>query len=315
MTPRRLGVGERVRVRSAEEILGTLDDGGALDGLPFMPEMIDWTGQTFRVLRGVEKTCVSGHPVRRFPHDDVVILDGPRCDGQAHDGCKRGCRIFWKQAWLRPADDHAPASSAAAREALRARLPVKSDPTHYSCQSTRLLHATERFPRTRRMWRLRIPYRELRSGDVPFGRLLTLIARWGWTRLLRLAGADGWLRGSQRRTPSQALDLSPGDRVRIKSRAEIAATLDPRGQNRGMRICYEMVRCCGAEARVRYRVDRLIDEDTGVMRPISDTVTLTDMDRDPTLAEECLCYGELGDCPRGELMYWREIWLEKVGSG
>ena len=33
-----------------------------------------------------------------------------------------------------------------------------------------------------------------------------------------------------------------------------------------------------------------------------------------SLGEECLCYGEPGDCPRGELMYWREIWLERVNS-
>jgi hypothetical protein len=29
---------------------------------------------------------------------------------------------------------------------------------------------------------------------------------------------------------------------------------------------------------------------------------------------QCLCWNETGDCPRGELMYWREIWLERVNA-
>jgi hypothetical protein len=80
-----------------------------------------------------------------------------------------------------------------------------------------------------------------------------------------------------------------------------------------MQIYYEMTRC-GRAAEVRYRVDRSINERTGVMREIADTVTLSSMRGYGTLGEECLCYGELGDCPRGELMYWREIWLERVNS-
>ena len=50
------------------------------------------------------------------------------------------------------------------------------------------------------------------------------------------------------------------------------------------------------------------------MREIADTVTLQNIGRCGSLGEECLCYGEPGDCPRGELMYWREIWLERVNS-
>ena len=56
--------------------------------------------------------------------------------------------------------------------------------------------------------------------------------------------------------------------VRVKSRAQIVETLDQNGRNRGMGICYEMTRCCGGEAEVRYRVDRIIDERTGNMREI-----------------------------------------------
>src|SRR5262245_7496208 len=104
MNAERLFVGNWVVVRSATEILSTLDDNGTLDGLPFMPEMLSWCGKSFRVQRRVDKTCVDGHAMRRFHANDVVVLEGPRCDGGGHDGCKRGCRIYWKQAWLRPAE-------------------------------------------------------------------------------------------------------------------------------------------------------------------------------------------------------------------
>jgi hypothetical protein len=63
-----------------------------------------------------------------------------------------------------------------------------------------------------------------------------------------------------------------------------------------------------------YRVDRLINERIGEMREIADTVALSSMRGCSSLGEECLCHGEPGDCPRGELMYWREIWLERVNS-
>ena len=108
------------------------------------------------------------------------------------------------------------------------------------------------------------------------------------------------------------MDLKPGDVVRVKSRAQIVETLDHNSRNRGMSICYEMTRCCEGVAEVRYRVDRIIDERTGKMRELHDTVTLQNLRNNETLCDECLCQGELGDCPRGELMYWREIWLERA---
>jgi hypothetical protein len=313
MDTRRFRVGDHVSVRSAADILSTLDADGTLDGLPFMPEMLDWCGKPFRVLRRVEKTCVDGHPMREFPASDVVILDGPRCDGGAHDGCRHGCRIFWKEAWLRPVDaGNTMQKVDTGREELRARLKVKSDEHRYFCQSTELYRATAAFPTTEKHWTARIMLREIRSGDVSAARILRLLARWFGQRLRRATGGDRWLHGDLKRTPTQSLNLQPGDPVRVKSRDEIAKTLDQRGLNRGLTICSEMLRCCGRRAQVRCRVDRLIDEKTGLMRTLSNTVTLTNILNDESLAEECLCYDQLGDCPRGEMMYWREIWLERV---
>jgi hypothetical protein len=216
MKTKKLSAGARVIVRSPEEILATLDGDGALHGLPFMPEMLDWCGKTFRVERRVEKTCVdvppSIYPNRRFAANDVVFLEGPRCDGRGHDGCKRGCKIFWKEDWLRPVDSADTSSTTSARgaEALRSRLRTKSDASHYVCQSTRLLTATEAFPGRKKPWMLRIVFREVRNGELSLPELLKLSWLWAWHRLLRRAHGDSlrtrerrpdrW--GSNRATPS-----------------------------------------------------------------------------------------------------------------
>ena len=52
-----LRVGEVVEVRNEAEILSTLDRDGRLDGLPFMPEMLQFCGQRFRVYKSAHKTC------------------------------------------------------------------------------------------------------------------------------------------------------------------------------------------------------------------------------------------------------------------
>jgi hypothetical protein len=57
----------------------------------------------------------------------------------------------------------------------------------------------------------------------------------------------------------------------------------------------------------------MIDERTGEMREVHNTVTLRNLRVKPEArVAECLCYDELGDCPRSELMFWREIWLERA---
>ena len=314
--------GDRVVVRPPEEILSTLDADGTLDGLPFMPEMLDWCGKSFHVERRAEKTCVDVAPHvysnRRFAADDVVFLDGLRCDGHGHDGCKRGCKVFWKEDWLRPFDsvDTSTQTPRLGPNELLPRLKTKSDETHYFCQSTQLCEATEAFPGNKKLWTLRIIFREIQNKDRSVSEILKLLVLWCWQRLLRVVHGDEWLRGSHERAPTVSLGLKPGDIVHIKSRAEMEATLDHERSNRGLKISYEMTRYCGGQAEVRDRVDRIIDERTGKMREIRNTVTLRNMrSKMIALGElECLCYDQVGDCPRGELIFWREIWLERANS-
>src|SRR5687768_11261726 len=122
--------GDVVIVRSATEILETLDAQGTKAGLPFMPEMIQHIGKQFVVSRKVEKTCVDASPegMREFNDNDVVFLNELRCDGAAHGGCGRACMLFWKSAWLQPAGKESPGTQdEAGTEKLRHRLITRHD--------------------------------------------------------------------------------------------------------------------------------------------------------------------------------------------
>ena len=96
--------GEWVEVKSADEILATLDAQGSVDGLPFMPEMLRYCGMRFRVFKSAHKTCdtIGGTKIRHM--SDAAHLEGLRCDGSSHGGCQAGCLLFWKSAWLKRVD-------------------------------------------------------------------------------------------------------------------------------------------------------------------------------------------------------------------
>src|SRR5690348_7330630 len=110
-----LKTGDWVEVKFPLEIAATLDSDGTLDGLPFMPEMVEYCGRRFRVLRWAEKTCFEAAPynyvIRELRGDDVLFLEGLRCTGADHDGCQRLCLFFWKTAWLRQIEPGQPQAS------------------------------------------------------------------------------------------------------------------------------------------------------------------------------------------------------------
>jgi hypothetical protein len=91
--------GEWVEVKSREEILATLDANGKHRGLRFVPEMFEYCGQSFKVLKRVEKICIENTPdVRKLKN--TVLLEGGLCQGGGI-GCDRSCFHFWREIWLR----------------------------------------------------------------------------------------------------------------------------------------------------------------------------------------------------------------------
>jgi hypothetical protein len=65
-----------------------------------------------------------------------------------------------------------------------------------------------------------------------------------------------------------------------------------------------MIPFCGGTYRVSARMENFIDERTGEVRRLENTVLL----------EGVSCGGETtsGPCRRAEYLYWREIWLRRV---
>lgn len=293
--------GEWVRVRSEAEILATLDTNGMLDELPFMPEMRQFCGRRFRVRARADRTSMAKLWMRAM--DDAVHLETVRCDGGAHDGCSRACAIFWKEAWLERADasdDVAPRANAL--PVLRVDLVAKHG-ERYVCQATELGRATRHL----RASDVRRHLAALRSERVSPFDLLRAFAIFVYDLFAWKLGRPDWntIRGPCTKTPSVSLRLQPGERVRVKSRRDIIATLDRRGWNHKMEFSREMLRFCGKEFTVLQRVERFIGDDSGRMLQMKDTVIL-----------EGLVYKDLVRlaCPRQEYMFWRECWLERVAT-
>ena len=294
--------GERVEVLSAAEIAATLDATGALDGVPFMPEMLAFCGRQLRVHRRADKTCVEGHyGLRKL--GGTVLLEAARCDGAAHDGCQRNCMMFWKEAWLKPAAAAPsvidPLADARARKRL-ATLPVH-DTDRYLCQSTALMAATA--PQS--AWNVAHLVADVRRGELSLAGFLAMVGRTLVNRARGLVGLGdiGALAGDQGRALAGDLGLQPGEWVRVLPAETIQATLGPDGRNRGLSFEPEMSRYIGGVYQVEFVVRRIILEETGQMAKLNRTVALK------TLA----CAGACAkNCPRANTLYWREAWLERA---
>jgi len=300
--------GELVQVKTADEILQTLDADGTSDHLPFMPEMVDLYGKTFRVVKRAVKTCAFGaaSTMVGFNSDDVVILDTIRCSGADHDGCQKACRLFWREAWLRRigvAADTQSMGDSRAGEQLRARLKTKSGPLRYFCQASELLKAAHELSRKERFVKC---INEIRTGNCSPAQMAKRIAIWLFWRIRRaFLGAYG--RSTKTATPVERLGLKPGELVQVKSMEGIRATLNETAHNRGLWFSPDQRRLCGQQRRVVKRIDKLIVDGTGQMRQLDNTVYLE--------GSMCSCsHVAFGGCPRDEFVYWREAWLYRPNS-
>jgi hypothetical protein len=297
-----LTVGQTVFIRSAAEIAATLDADGKLEGLPFMPEMARHCGTSARIHRHVDKTCVEGQGMRRMA--STVLLEGLRCDGSAHDGCQRNCLFFWKEAWLRPAEEPGTPESGPDPGAFPGGslldLPTRQG-DRYCCQSTELLGATRAMSR----WSLGPFLREIRRGELSVPGFMQILYRTSFDRFrvwlgLRKAGALAGLQGVNARGD---LGLQSGDWVEVLSLAEIQATLDPGGKNCGLSFEPAMSEYLGKRFQVERLVERIILEQTGRMVGLAHTVTVKGV----------TCQGPCSkNCPRNNDLYWRECWLRRV---
>jgi hypothetical protein len=296
--------GDFVEVKSPGEILQTLDADGTLDRLPFMPEMVEFCGRRFRVSKRAVKTCYYGATsgMRKFPAEDVVLLEGLRCSGVAHDGCQKSCTIFWREAWLRRVESSTQSiARPESSEQLRARLKTSTGPKTYFCQASEILNATTELSRWERFGKC---FDELNSGNCGVLEMAKRIGIWLFWRI-RKVFLGAYARGSQNSTPVESLNLRSGEWIEIKPLDSISETLDKKAHNRGLYFTPLMGQLCGERHRVERKPEKIIVDGTGEIRQLRNTVFL-----EGSLCG-CACVA-FGGCPRGEFAYWREIWLRRT---
>jgi hypothetical protein len=343
-----LRAGDWVEIRSKEEILSTLDKQGEFDELPFMPEMFAFCGTRLRVYKRAHKTCDTVFPIRGRRMANAIHLE-TRCNGRAHGGCQANCLIFWKEIWLKrvegasgsraPAGVEAKVAStgitsaagctesevlAATREQPEASFP---EPV-YRCQATRLPYATTDL----RCWDMRQYLEDFSSGNIGIRRILEAVVymsyyrlseagiglgkimRWFYDKCHPLWGGTPFPRrkgiipvGDP--TPASALNLQPGELVRVRSQEEILRTLNTENKNRGLMFDAEMVPFCGKTYRVLERVSKIINEQNGRMQEMKTPCIVLESVFCQSRYSECRLF-----CPRSIYSYWREIWLERVSE-
>ena len=325
--PNKFLPGDLVEVRSTAEILSTLDEKGTLENLPFMPEMMAFCGRQFRVSRRAFKTCVDDKEMRRL--DNSVFLEDLRCDGKSHGGCAKACLIFWKEAWLKPAGENLECAGKAKRrrrfrsnaaEESKAPSPLRSAGAlqmtasdlialadhdgQFFCQSSEILNASSPLP----FWQPKQYLWDLTQNRVSLFEWAKSLLISVYNKVAHKGGFRSWgfVAGPGTQNGARvSLSLKKGDRVRVKSLAQIKETLDADGKHQHLLFAPAMAEFCGREMRVQNRLDKIILEGASRQREIKDTVLL----------EGATCDGICHRmCPRQSLLFWRECWLEKVNG-
>jgi hypothetical protein len=303
-------------VRTAREILDTLDDEGTVEGIPFMPEMIRYVDKQFKVANRVQKICwyTTESCSRSLPN--TVLLEDLRCDGTAHGGCQAECRIYWKDEWVERVEpgtagresDEASLAELRALTTAKTRVPGDGDVEVFRCQITESVKAST--PLAVRDWSQYTA--EVRVGNVGVVRFLRVAV---WMTIVRFAHRLGRNPGMPKpagagRVDGEKLGLQSGDLVEVRPLEEIGATLDDNLKHRGLSFSEEMSPACGKRFRVKNRVDRLIDERTGKM---------IELKNDCIVLDGFVCNGNRSPgalfCPRESYPLFREAWLRRVDDG
>jgi hypothetical protein len=348
-----LKAGDWVEVKSAGEILRTLDARAQLDGMPFMPEMLRYCGHRFQVGKRAHKTCDTVDYIGGRRLLGAVHLEDLRCTGQAHGGCQALCLIFWKEAWLRKVDgpghvvERAGAPSTAAwREPaapIRAgctegdlwkgtRVPDEPtdavDPT-YVCQATRLVDASVPLRRSD----LGQYVEDFTSGNVGLGRMVEGFAflayatvvggryglgaplRWLYDTFQRLTGGSPY---PDRRGKIPAGGKTPSRRLDLQP-----------GELVRVRTLPEILETTDENLRNRgmgfhsemvpftgrtFRVLRRMEK---IIH--EKTGKMVFLKNDAVVLEDVVCQARYINncrrfCPRSVYLYFREIWLERVAG-
>ncbi len=94
--------GDRVRVKTFEQIQATLNPWKELKGCAFLHEMRQFCGTEQRILQPLE-VFLDERDYKVKKCRGVVLLEGVICHGTPVFGrCDRCCHLFWREEWLEP---------------------------------------------------------------------------------------------------------------------------------------------------------------------------------------------------------------------
>jgi hypothetical protein len=300
-----LVVGDLVEIRPWDEIRATLDERGCLEQLPFMPEMLGMCGQRAYVFRCLHR-LFDYRKTRQMRHmEGTVLLVGGVCNGASHGGCEAACYTIWKSAWLRRIEP-----SEARSEPVRRPGPPNPDTAvlqfgttapRYLCQLTQLQAASRPIDE----WNAINTLRPLVAGNVTPAAFLV-----GWLTYLfniiqhlRHGVTFPIFEPAAEATAREDILFDTGDRVMVRSSAEIRSTLDDQLMHRGMWFEPDMFKYCGGHYRVRSRVKQVIDIVSGEMRTIKTPSYLLD---DVRFSGERQLFNA-----QHEPLFWRGVWLQR----
>jgi len=287
-----------VRVKELPEIERTLDSNGRKDGLPFMPEMVEFCGKTLRIRRLADRVCLGGFR----KHEGIGHLENARCTGAAHGGCQAACLLFWDESWLEPALGAGLQCSGTAFSGSTTSVDLRPcfDATtqRYSCQLTEVPKLGTPIP-VPGMWEYLCNYA---SGQLSHSKFKFLVKWFSDRVLMAILRRLRWIPS---RVDSTTREFNIGDLVRVRSRAEILRTLDRSAAHKGLKVTADMLRYCGKTVRITSRVNRIVDEYSGQLKILKN---------DCYILDGVTCAGGGLLCSREELYYWRGIWLEKIAA-
>ena len=96
-----LKIGDRVRVKSFDEIRTTLDLKGKNRGLRFQTEIIKFCGKGVFTVSEIMQNSISEYTDKIKKVNNSVLLEETFCDGRFHLRCGRKCPHIWREIWLR----------------------------------------------------------------------------------------------------------------------------------------------------------------------------------------------------------------------
>ncbi len=104
--------GDRVRVKSYDEILATLDADNRNRGLFFDAEMVPYCGRSFVVLERVNNIVDERNGRMMRFKNPCIILEGAVCEARYSECrlfCPRAIYSYWREIWLERLSEGAPA--------------------------------------------------------------------------------------------------------------------------------------------------------------------------------------------------------------